>query len=213
MSLTTGNGATTLTVVSPVVRNMRTMVIGVNGTTTVSSVSGGGVTAWNLATALTAQSSRLEIWWGQVDNTATAPTTLTVAWATAIGSTYAEFTSQMWQTDRLRPRWFLSGAGNVNSASGTTLTWPTLTPASGSELFLGQGWDANTGSVGLTAGFTWSATAGNNQICYDTATTAAATPTATQSPTGYWLTAGALFGVTEMPQPATPQAVWRANSY
>lgn len=204
-------GQTTLTVVSPVAGDMRTFAAAIGDTSAITGVSGGGVAKWSSAGALTANTVRVELWWGQVVNTA-APTTITASYGVDVSGSSIEYVSQMFKTDIPSPRWFLDTANTASASSGGTITWPSLTPAAGVRLYFGHSVLAHTGSAGSTSGFTYLVTsAGGEVMCYNTSLVAAAAPTATQS-SGYNNTVGALFGVAQGSTTLT-QAVKRAAAY
>src|SRR5262245_59575534 len=100
--IVTGSGTTkTLTVVSAVVGRYRILAISLNGTTAVSTVTGGGVGTWTQAgVGSTANGRRMELWVGKVINT-TNPTTITVTWAASITGVNIDMYSQMWKAASL----------------------------------------------------------------------------------------------------------------
>jgi hypothetical protein len=195
-------GASTLTVASPTLGYLRVLTAAVNATTSVTGVSGGGVGTWNQAVTNTANSQWLGLWWGQVTSTVTSPTTVTATYSGSVASTFTELVSQMYSSDRKDPKWFLDSASSTNSASATTVTFPTLTPAASTpELYFGIAFVAQTGSAGSTSGFTNGTTSGgSNPYTYNTALAASATPTASESPAGFYNTVAALIGVIDLSQ-------------
>jgi hypothetical protein len=190
-------GQTTLTVATPVLGNLRALMCMVNNTTTVSSVSGGGVDTtngglgWLRGTGVTASGNTVEVWYGTVTNTVTNPTTITVAWSGSIAGVVAEYASQMLQSDRAaHTQWLVDAVGTNSSATGTALTWPSLTPTRGVEAYFGGVFVASSGVAGSTSGYTYQLTPFSNIALYNPAVSAASAPTATQTSSGFWVSAG-----------------------
>lgn len=190
-----------MTVATPAIGNLRIFSVAIDSTPTVTGVSGGGVGTWNQATTNTANSQWMGLYWGAVTSTSVAPTTITVTYSGTVTLIYIELLSQLFVSDLTNPQWLLNAAGNTNSASGTTITWPTLTPTIGTGVYFGSTFVDNTGSAGSTSGFTNGVTTGaDNPYCYDTSVTAAVTPTASASPAGWWDAVALLIGVQDLSQ-------------
>ena len=153
----------------------------------VSSISGGGVSSWTLVNTSAGNGTvnRVEMWMGTV--TTAGSSTITVNYSSAPGTneiaTY-EFTavgvnsSTTWGVD--------STGNNLFSGSNTTVTYPTLTSESSGEVYVGYVDPQNTVSAGSTSGFTYTTTGASNQLIYNPSTAFATsyTPTSTQSVAG-----------------------------
>lgn len=212
LSKVSGTDITALTVVTPIYGCARLYAAMIHDVLTVSAVTGGGCSKWSRVTNLQANSNVVELWLGQVDQVATNPTTITTTWSGTPSGDSIDFASQMFKSAALIPRWYATAAG-TNASTGTTLTWPNLTPTTGADAYWGAVFVAQTGANGSTSGYTYGLTSNNNVILYNPAITAASAPTATQSPTGYFDAAGCLFSVTDLARPGLNQAVNRAASY
>jgi hypothetical protein len=150
----------------------------------VSGISGGGVTTWTRAYAfLTLDGFHgQELWYGVV----TTPGSSTITVSFTSGSTQG--TSESATSVDLQEFKSSSGAATVwtvdkfgkvdNGNTVTTVSYPTLTPASTSELYFG--YVAVPGSVnsGSTPGCVYQFDARGNQIVYDTSVSSTITPTA-----------------------------------
>jgi len=193
-------GASSLTVASAVLGYLRVLTIGVNSTVAPTGVSGGGVGTWSQAALNTANSQRLALYWGQVTSN-TNPTTISVTYSGSVTSTFVDLASQMFASDRLAPQWYLDVANTSNSASATTIAWPSLTPTKNTPaVYFGVSFVANTGSAGSTSGFTNGLTSGNNPYAYRTDLSATGSPTASQSPAGFYDTTAAVIGCIDLGQ-------------
>jgi len=196
-SLSDGNnmGVTSLSVASPVVGNMRILISGLNATTTISSVSGGGVGTWNFKQASGATNgTRIELWWGQI--TSTGSSTISVTYSSSISGVFNELISQMVSTTTSSPTWICDKSNTTTSSNSSTIAYPTLAPTSGTELYWGYAYVSGTGSNGSTSGFTYGTTSFfSSPYCYNTSVTGSVSPTASQAPSGFYDSVGALFGV------------------
>ena len=169
-----------------------------NGSTSsVSSISGGGVSSWSKVqvSAQAGSYHRVEMWMGTVTATGAATATVTYSSATGNGNeiNLSEYTASginagtTWGVDA-------SGA-QANASSVTTITWPSLTAQNAGEAYIGYAQSQNGSAAGgCTAGFTCTATANSNVLAYNTNTAAntAYAPTATQT-SGQYNSAGAIF--------------------
>ena len=95
--------------------------------------------------------------------------------------------------------WGVDQAGTLANGSSTTMTYPSLSPTSTAELYYGYAdGEGGAGSAGSTSGFTYDATAGGNEVAYDTnvSSPSAYQPTAPQGAAGASLAIGATFTAT-----------------
>jgi hypothetical protein len=193
-STSSGTAITSLTVAGAVVGNVRlfTSILYATGYT-VSSISGGGVGTWaHVVSTGSTNGSIGEIWWGAITST-TASTTLTLTWSTTPTGAGVEFASQMFQTTVSSPSWLIQTSNSATATTGTTLTWPNLTPV-GTQGYFGCGIPVNSGIVGSTSGYTYLLTADTSVCLYDPAISAPSAPTCTQNVSSGWDTIGAIFG-------------------
>jgi hypothetical protein len=196
LSSAAATGTSSLTVVTPTLGYMRILTSGLAGTVAISTVSGGGVGTWTNAVinSDTTNAFRTEIWWGVITSTSTAPTTITLTWASSISAMDCELVSQMFASSLTPTTWVLDVASTHQTTTGTTLTFPTLAPTLGTELYWGYAIVDFTGQAGSTSGFTYDVTpTDTNVVCYDAAVTASVSPTATQNSSGKSDMVGALF--------------------
>ena len=179
-----GTGVTTLAVTPQHAGDLLALAVKVgSASVTASTVSGGGVATWARAEDYTGYSGTdLEIWTGTV--TTTGASTLTVGFSTSVSAIYTGLAAQEFAGLGAGTVWGIDTGAGVSNASSATVTFPKLTPAGAGELYFGYAAVANTASAGATTGFTYATTADGDVAAYDTAVSAAAQPTATQSPAG-----------------------------
>ena len=129
------------------------------------------------------------LWMGQV--VTPGADTLNVTWASHSHTSYLGV-SQFTATVTLGPPvWTVDLIGVPTSGSGTTITWPSITPTGTGELYYGVSAEGGTPSAGATAGFSYAADAATNEYCYNPSVSAAVAPTCTQT-SGTWNAQGAL---------------------
>ena len=154
---------------------------------TVSGISGGGVSTWTKVVANNGNGTvnRVEMWMGKVSTTGAG--TITVTYSAGTGNnneiTATEFTASGVSANTA---WGVDSSGTqLNSTASTTITYPSLTSAGASELYVGyaQSQTAN-GSAGSTSGFSYLVTTTQKNVIAYTFPTAAGTvyqPTASQT--------------------------------
>ncbi len=180
-----GDATTTLSVTPQHLGDLMALAVKADSATvTASSVSGGGVGTWTRALDYTGYSgSDLEIWTGTV--TTTGASTVTVTFSTSVTAIYTGLAGQEFSASSgASTVWRLDTATGISDASSTTVTFPKLTPSATGELYFGYAAVANSASAGTTSGFVYTTTSDGDVAAYDTAVSAAAQPTATQSPAG-----------------------------
>lgn len=104
-----------------------------------------------------------------------------------------ELAAQEWTTGSANGSWVIDASGTINNASSTTVTYPSLTPQSTKDLYVGYAIGTSTMSAGSTSGYTYFSGAGADMYgAYNTSVSAATQPTASQSGTSTSIAAGAL---------------------
>lgn len=180
---------------------------------TVTALSGGGVTTWARATSYsdTSTNSYLDCWYGVV--TAAGAATIT---ATGLsGTTFNVLASQ--EFSKTDPgSWTLiaatppGGSSGPSLGSGLAVSWPSLA-ASGaaSYLYFGNGISVfGTLNAGSTPGFAYPSTGfTSNRPCYNPAYSGTA-PTTTQTNTGAYDTVGMLIGAGTASRGGGNQGQW-----
>jgi len=163
---------------------------------TASAVGSPGTTGWQLVAGPCYDATfggGAAIWMGTV--VTPGADTLSVTWATHFHTSYigiSQFTPTVTSTP---PAWVIDKIGGPTvGATGTTLTWPSLTPTGTGELYYGVCGQGGTPSGGATAGFTYGTDSGTNQYLYNPSVSTVATPTSTQS-SGTWTVLAALIRV------------------
>jgi len=156
---------------------------GLSTTPSITSISGGGVTTWTKGASFvgSTQARDVEIWYGTV--TATGPGTITFNWSSSVAALTPEYSSEEFTAGLgAGAVWTLDKSGHSdNTASVTTVTYPSLTPTAGGELYYGFADVPTTPAAGSTAGFTYTTTANFNQVAYNpNSGTGAIQPTSTQ---------------------------------
>jgi hypothetical protein len=190
-------GTTTLAVSPQHAGDLLALVVKVDSSTvTVSSVSGGGVSAWSRAEGpYTGYAGHdLEIWMGPVGTTGAS--TVTVGYSSSVASVYTGLAVQEFSAAGSTPVWTVDTGAGISDASSTTTTFPKLTPGGTGELYFGYAAVANSASAGSTSGFTYATTSDGDVSTYDTSVSAAAQPTAKQSPAGVSGAVGVLITAT-----------------
>lgn len=153
-----------------------------------SSMASSGATGFQAATGPTnidpTWGGGAQIWYGTIV-TPTAPDQLQVTWLNNPNATFIDI--YQFTTGVETGQWVLDKSAVRANASSTTITYPPLTPALASSLYVGtQVNGAGTATVGATSGFTYVKNVqGNNNdiVCYNPNCAASAqSPTATISP-------------------------------
>ncbi len=149
---------------------------------TLTSVSGGGVSTWTKGVQFSGSVGvDEEIWYGKV--TTTGASTITFNWSSSITGHYGEYGAQEFTAGLgASTVWALDKSGTLNGASSTSLPFPSLTPSGSGELYFGYTVPNNTAVAGSTSGFTYDVTGEDNIVAYDPTVSGAVSPTASQSP-------------------------------
>jgi hypothetical protein len=200
-----GTGVTTLSAGTPVTGNVLVLAVRASSASvSVSSVSGGLVTTWTrLAGSVDALTgSDVELFMGTV--TGSGSSTITVSFSASVASTSTELLAQQFQSSISGASWAVGSLGAVTDGMGTAVTFPSQT-STASALYFGYAFVANTAAAGATTGFTYTVTTAGNLVTYNPAATGTVAPTASQSPSGNWVTVGA-FLVDVAPVPASLNA-------
>jgi len=200
-------GITTLAVSPAQVGDVLVLSVRVSsGTITATSVAGGGATTWTRLTQHTDSTDVVddELWMGPV--TTTGSSTISVTFSASVKSDLVELVAQEFSAGLgASTTWAQDTANSQNNASSTKVAFPSLTPASSAELYVGYGYVANSGTSGSTAGVTYDilpTTA--NFFVYDTSVSGALAPSATQSPAGTSSTVGVLLSASSATPPPPP---------
>lgn len=189
------DGATTLPVSAPVVGNAWVLAVRVsNSSTKVSSITGGGVGGnWTKLTQLSdsKENRDIEEWLGPISKTGSS--IVKVHFSRGVSGTKVELNAQeftngtgsstAWSDD--------VSAGAQNDTASSTITFPTLTPASSGELYVGFSRASSSSSAGDTPGFTYESANTKNLYIYDPNVSSSVSPTASQQ-NGVSVTTGAL---------------------
>ena len=188
-----GSGITTLSVSPQAVGDVLVLAVKVNSTAiTVSSVSGGGVSAWsNLESYSVYAGHDLELWMGRV--TATGSSSVTVTFSSSVSSISVELTSEEFSAGLgASTVWAKDIAGGQSNGSSTMVGFPSLTPTGSSELYVGYASVSTSGEAGTTSGYTYDTTGDGNVFLYDPNVSSSSAPTAMASSAGTSGAVGAL---------------------
>jgi RHS repeat-associated protein len=159
---------------------------------TVASVTGGGAT-WQHLTSESSSSRDVELWMGTI--TTTGSSTISVSYSGSVASDSIELDAQEYTNGTgSTTAWSKDVAGGLsNTSSSTTVTFPTLTPSSPAELYVGYARMDYTGSAGSTSGFTYDVTSPNLDLyIYNSNVSSSVSPTGDQATAGTSLAVGAL---------------------
>lgn len=194
----TGQTSIALTTVN--VGDLVVVWVGVNVTgITATAMAGGGVTAWSLISSAAFNSTAgtsMNMFMGTV--TTPGAGTATITYSSSIGSTtvsmwYQQFSSSFGSSTT----WAKDVVGNASTSTTTTaISFSTLVPTSGTELYVGGTSLSGSATIGSTTGCVYTLDTAANVFVYDLATVASLTPTATQSPSGRYVETAALFSAT-----------------
>lgn len=217
--VTTGQATVSVTTTNLGDLAVEFVVLGV-ASNSVTGITGGGVGTWTqIGTQVTDPGPiSLQMWYGTVTSVGTSNATLT--FNSAIGSTVRVSCCQQFSAGLGSGTiWSVDASGKLSNAASTTVTYPTLTPSSGTDLYVGFSAASSSRTVGSTAGYVYQALTSSafDIIVYDLAVSAASHPVSTQASSGVSATYAALF--TAAAVPSSPrlmninQAVNRASSY
>jgi phosphate transport system substrate-binding protein len=154
-----------------------------NASTTVSAITGGGVGGgWTkLAQVSDATENKdIEEWLGPITNAGSSVLTADFSRGvsrTWVGLTAQEFTngtgaSTAWARD--------VGSSATDDTASSTITFPTLTPATSGELYVGFGRASSSASGGNSPGFTYEPGSPKTLSIYDPGVSSTVSPTAAQ---------------------------------
>lgn len=133
------------------------------------------------------------IWMGTVVNP-TVNDVLSVTWSANSSTSYITIVQFHPTVTQGPPVYTVDQVGAQRSGTGTTATWPSLTPTGVGELYFGACAQGGTPSGGSTAGFTYGTDSATNQFLYDPIVATVQAPTATQT-SGSWETIALLLQV------------------
>lgn len=190
-----GNAISTLSVSPAAVGNLMVLFSSPNSSASIATVSGGGVSTWTKVTGITSGSgsatSSIEMWRGQV--TTTGAGTITVSFNSPSGNPN-ELAAMEFTTGSSTGSWVVDASNaQYNSASSTTVAYPTLSPQSTKDLYVGYASAQSAMSAGATTGFTYIAgSLTSREGAYNNAVSASVSPTATQTSAGTSISVGAL---------------------
>lgn len=153
---TKATAGTTLTVAPVAVANIL-IVWGNVASSTIhfTTLSGGGVTTWNHVNGPNViGTNSWDMWWGVV--TSSGSSTITASASAALTGLTTTLAAQEFTANSTAATWALDGTVTLsNNSSSTTVTCPTKTPASGTELYIATGEPfSGTVQTGQTAGYT-----------------------------------------------------------
>ena len=154
-----------------------------NSSTHVSSISGGGVgNQWTKLTRVrdATQNEDFEEWLGPISKTGSS--VVSVHFSRDVSGTNVELNAQE----------FTNGAGSTtawaddlsagakNDTASSSITYPTLTPTSSGELYVGFSQASSSSSAGVTPGFVYENANRKSLYIYDPNVSSSVSPTASQ---------------------------------
>jgi hypothetical protein len=189
-----GNGVTTIPTVSAVnLNDLMVLFSSPRGSGSISNVSGGGVTVWSKVASTTtgsgADTTSIDMWKGVVTSTGASPISVTFSGSTGNPN---ELAAMEFSTGSNTGSWVVDASNTqYNGTSSTSMTFPSLTPQSSRDLYVGYG-SGGTYSSGCYTGFTCLAGALGNRVgIYNTSISASTQPVVTTTSAAS-LTVGAL---------------------
>lgn len=199
-------GATTLSVNPQHVGDALILGAFVNGSQSITSISGGGATWQKLARGYPGSYGSVELWLGTV--TATGSSTITVTFSSSVATTVVGLSAQEYTNGTgASTTWANDIVGLNGTSSSTTVTYPTVKPSVASgELYVGIANTGNAASAGSTTGYTYD-TATYGQFTFDPSVTTTTTPTSSQSPANIYESVAALVRA-GVPSTSTTNYAW-----
>jgi hypothetical protein len=148
---------------------------------TVTGVSGGDVTTWNLVTHNTSGVSIAYLYQGVV--TSTGAGTITASYSGTPGATCELAAEEFASNIGSSTIWSVNATSAATGSSGTAITFPSENATQNGQMYLGYAALPSTGIVGSTTGFAYKVTGAGNLFTYDMnlASGSAYQPTATQT--------------------------------
>jgi len=158
---------------------------GLSTTPFLSTVTGGGVASWTKGVAFvgSTQARDVEIWYGTVTSVV-ASTNIVFGWSSSVAALTPDYSSQEFTAGLgAGAVWTLDTSNHSdNTSSVTAVTYPSLTPTAGGELYYGFADMPTNPAAGSTTGFTYTTTSNENQVTYNqNSGTGAIQPTSTQT--------------------------------
>lgn len=190
---TTGQG--TVSVTTTTLGDLLVMFTAIaSSTISVTGITGGGCGTWIQVGTPVTNVNTLQMWYGTTATVGTANATVT--FSAAIGSvsrifSYQKFSAGLGSTTI----WSVDTSSHLSNTTSTAVTYPTLTPSSGTDLYVGLSQASSAATSGSTAGYTYqhiSATTFELMV-YNLAVTAASHPASTQATAGISITTAGLF--------------------
>lgn len=182
-----------------------------SATVHVASLATASVTWTHLGGAVSGTHS-FDLWLGVITGDPGLILTTTVTGSAAITSTTNTYTAQLFTAGGQGTTWAVDvamGTSN-NTASSTTITYPSLTPSGAGELYYGYALSggANALTTGATSGYTVTLDSISNAVIWNTNVSGAQAPTSLQttSTTSYGL------GVVLSATPAAASAIQQASA-
>jgi hypothetical protein len=203
LATATGSGLANLKVSPHAAGDVLVLTVRVTSkNTTVQGVTGGGAT-WTRLQSFQDGGHEDELWMGVV---ATAgASTAALRYSNSVTNVSIDLSAQEFASGLLKPTWSRDSSASKSNTTSSTVAYPTLKPATSSDLYFGFARGAGTLSAGSTAGFTYARTAGAGMVAYDASVTASVSPTASMSPSATSASVGALLKVTgTAPPPPAP---------
>ena len=158
---------------------------------TAAGVTGGGVTTWHRAAAYLTRDGYhgQELWWGTVS--AAGSSTLSVSFTAGStpgtsGSATSLDVQELASSAGAATVWTLDRTGQIDTGvATTTLSYPTLTPTSTQEAYIGYLALPGYANSGSTPGVVYQTDARGNQTIYHPAVSTTITPTTTANSQTY----------------------------
>ena len=153
---------------------------------TASSVTGGGVATWHRALSfLTLDGFHgQELWWGVVATAGPSSITVDYTAGAVTGAATSVDVREFQSSSGAATVWSLDTTGKLDTGvSSSTLSYPTLSPNPGPELYFGYLAVPGTLSAGSTPGVTYQTDPRGNQVAYDVSVSSTITPTAVSQDT------------------------------
>ncbi|MBI1375927.1 MAG: hypothetical protein GC157_00365 [Frankiales bacterium] len=167
----------------------------------VSSVSGGGVTAWQRASAFYTRDGThgVELWWGVVSSPGATSLTVTYGSGSATGSSQSATSvdvQELASSSGAATVWSLDATGRVDTGVSTSSpTYPTLAPTSTHEAYVGYLAIPSWVRKGSTPGAVYQTDARGNQVVHLVSVDSTVTPSTT-GPQQTFTSAGMLLRAT-----------------
>jgi hypothetical protein len=169
-----------------------------SATVHIASMTSPNVTTWTHVGGAVSGTHSVDLWFGVVTDP-NAGGTVTMTGSAAITATVNTYTCQVFTAGGQGTTWSVDGSlATLSNGASTTITYPTLVPAAGGEMYVGYGIATGTPALttGATSGYTVAVDGANNAVMYNPGVSGSQSPTTLQTSSAASFSLGALIVAT-----------------